>query len=147
MYWIQKYAVLNRMRRPVPGTDLVNSAMSQMINLGPVFFAIGALSWSHLLDGYRVEEGARLYYVPNIVTAGLAALFFVFPFNVIFDKCLPNLELENLDYGECRVLLNSEYDRTNPVTMEKAIKEYEQYLENLMEQEEIQETKEKEEEK
>ncbi len=42
------------MKRPVPGTDLVNTAMSQMINLGPLFFTIGALCWSHLLDGYKV---------------------------------------------------------------------------------------------
>lgn len=49
MYWLQKYSLLNRMSRPVPGTDLINTAMSQMINLGPIFFAIGALSWSHIL--------------------------------------------------------------------------------------------------
>lgn len=49
MYWLQKYSLLNRMSRPVPGTDLINTAMSQMINLGPIFFAVGALSWSHIL--------------------------------------------------------------------------------------------------
>lgn len=54
MYWLQKYTLLYRMKRPVPGTDLVNTAMSQMINLGPLFFTIGALCWSHLLDGYKV---------------------------------------------------------------------------------------------
>lgn len=98
MYWVEKYSVLNRMRRPVPGTDLVNSAMGQMVNLGPIFYSIGALSWSHILDGYKVQEGFITYYAPNIITAGLSALFFIFPFNVLFDKYLPKLELEDLDY-------------------------------------------------
>jgi hypothetical protein len=54
MYWIHKYSLFNRMKRPVPGTDLVNSAMGQMVALGPIFYALGALSWSHFLEGYKV---------------------------------------------------------------------------------------------
>ncbi len=77
------------MKRPVPGTDLVNNAMGQMVALGPIFFALGSLSWSHFLEGYKVEEGIILYYVPNIISGGLAAFFFIFPFSIIFDKCLP----------------------------------------------------------
>jgi hypothetical protein len=91
MYWIEKYSLLNRMKRPVPGTDLVNNAMIQLVNLGPLFYSLGALCWSHILDGYKVPEGNSIYYVPNIITAGLSALFFIFPFNVIFDKYLPKL--------------------------------------------------------
>lgn len=91
MYWIQKYSLLNRFKRPVPGTDLVNSAMSQMVNLGPVFYCLGALCWSHFLDGYKVAPGSIIYYVPNIIAGGLALLFFIFPFSIIFDKYLPKV--------------------------------------------------------
>jgi hypothetical protein len=54
MYWVQKYSLLNRIKRPIPGTDLVNAAIGQLVNLGPLFYAIGALCWSHFLDGYKV---------------------------------------------------------------------------------------------
>lgn len=91
MYWIHKYSLLNRMKRPVPGTDLINAAMGQMVSLGPIFFALGALCWSHLLDGYKVKQGIIAYYVPNIIAGGFAALFFIFPFSIIFDKCLPKV--------------------------------------------------------
>lgn len=91
MYWIHKYSLFNRVRRPVPGTDLVNAAMGQMVSLGPIFFALGALSWSHFIDGYKVKEGHIIFYIPNIVSGGLSTLFFIFPFSIIFDKCLPKL--------------------------------------------------------
>merc|ERR1711974_215179 len=31
MFWTQKWSLFNRMRRPVPGNDLVNAAMGQLI--------------------------------------------------------------------------------------------------------------------
>jgi hypothetical protein len=89
MYWIHKYSLFNRVKRPVPGTDLVNAAMGQMVSLGPIFFALGALTWSHFLSDYKIEKNHIYYYLPNIIAGGLAALFFIFPFSIIFDRCLP----------------------------------------------------------
>lgn len=91
MYWLQKHSLLTKMKRPVPGTDLVNSAMSQMISFGPIFYCIGALLWSHILDGYKVGTSSSIYYIPNLIAGGLAALFFFFPFNIIFDKYMPKV--------------------------------------------------------
>lgn len=52
MYWTQKYSLFNRMRRPVPGTDLVNTAMYQLLLLGPMVYSIGSLTWSNFFpDG------------------------------------------------------------------------------------------------
>lgn len=48
MYWIQKYCLFNRYRRPVPGTDFVNSAVYRMIMLGPLTYSLGSLTWSNL---------------------------------------------------------------------------------------------------
>lgn len=54
MYWIQKYSLFNRMKRPVPGNEFMNATMRQMINLGPIFFAVGGLCWSHFFGEYQV---------------------------------------------------------------------------------------------
>lgn len=51
MYWTQKYALFNRMRRPVPGTDLVNTAMYQLLFLGPMVYSFGSLTWSNFFPG------------------------------------------------------------------------------------------------
>ena len=43
--------MFNRMQRPVPGTDLINTAMWQLIFLGGIFYAFGSLLWSNILEG------------------------------------------------------------------------------------------------
>jgi hypothetical protein len=51
MYWTQKHSLFNRMRRPVPGTDLVNTAMYQLLFLGPMVYSFGSLTWSNFFPG------------------------------------------------------------------------------------------------
>lgn len=49
MYWTQKYTLLNKMRRPAPGTDLVNVAMFQLILFGSFIYCLGSLTWSNFM--------------------------------------------------------------------------------------------------
>lgn len=49
MYWAQKYTIFNRMQRPVPGTDLINIAMWQIILAGGIFYAFGSLLFSNII--------------------------------------------------------------------------------------------------
>ena len=49
MYWIEKYTLLNRCQRPVPGPDVITSTMYQLIYFGPVSFALGNLTWSFFI--------------------------------------------------------------------------------------------------
>ena len=49
MFWAQKWSLFNRMRRPIPGNDMVNAAMGQLIFLGPFIYSIGSLTWSNFL--------------------------------------------------------------------------------------------------
>lgn len=51
MYWSQKYSLFNKMKRPVPGTDLVNVAMFQYIVFGGLAYSLGSLTWSNFLPG------------------------------------------------------------------------------------------------
>lgn len=47
MFFAQKYSLFNRSRRPVPGNNFINTAMYQLIFLGPAFFTIGSFCWSN----------------------------------------------------------------------------------------------------
>ena len=52
MYWAQKYTLFNKMQRPVPGTDLVNVTMFQLILTGGFIYSLGSLTWSNFMpDG------------------------------------------------------------------------------------------------
>ena len=47
MYWVQKYCMFSRYKRPVPGTDMVNKAVYQLIFAGPLISSLGSLTWSN----------------------------------------------------------------------------------------------------
>ena len=79
MYWVQKYCMLYRYRRPVPGSDFVNQAVWQIIHLGPFLYSLGALTWSNFMpDG--IPERA---IVPNLIALGFSVLLIVVPIKSI----------------------------------------------------------------
>lgn len=49
MHWAQKYSLFKRCQRPVPGTKILNTAMSQMIYFGTIAFSLGSLTWANFL--------------------------------------------------------------------------------------------------
>jgi len=49
MYWAQKYSLFSRCQRPVPGTKIINTAMSQMIYFGTIAYTLGSLTWANFL--------------------------------------------------------------------------------------------------
>ena len=83
MFWAQKWALFNRMRRPVPGNDLINTAMGQIIFLGPIVYSLGSLTWSNFFP-----DGTPKYaIVPNLISLGISVLMFIFPLSIIFSCC------------------------------------------------------------
>jgi hypothetical protein len=83
MYWVQKYSMFNRYKRPVPGTDLVNKAVYQMIFGGPLIYSLGSLTWANF-DPKGIPAEALL---PNIIAAVFSALLLVLPINSIILTC------------------------------------------------------------
>ncbi len=73
MYWIEKYTLLNRSQRPVPGPDVITSTMYQLIFFGPLCFALGNLTWSWFLPDY----GFRGSILQNLISTGLAVVMFL----------------------------------------------------------------------
>jgi hypothetical protein len=93
MYWSQKYVLLKRACRPAPGSDIINSTMSQIIYVCPMIFALGNLTWPIFLPGG--SPGAAL--LPNLISMGVAIFFFIFPLDVIC-ACLIPKSTESLVY-------------------------------------------------
>jgi len=49
MYWAQKYSLFKRCQRPVPGTKIINTTMSQLIYFGTIAYTLGSLTWANFL--------------------------------------------------------------------------------------------------
>lgn len=122
MYWIEKYAVLHKSQRPVPGVDTISVTMYQMVYLGAVAYALGSLTWSNFLK----HESFRNSLVPNLISAGLGLLIFIFP----YESTVSYKENANskMTYDSRRIYFPAEYDRLNPVTKKEGVKEYREFL-------------------
>jgi hypothetical protein len=83
MFWVEKYCMFYRYKRPVPGTDFVNKAVYQWIFLGPLIYALGSLTWSNF-DPNGIPKEALL---PNILAAVFSALLVILPVNPIIVSC------------------------------------------------------------
>lgn len=83
MYWVQKYCMFYRYRRPVPGSDFVNQAVWQIIMMGPILYSLGSLTWSNFLP----EGFPQNAIVPNIIALVLSALLFFVPLKPILLGC------------------------------------------------------------
>ena len=125
MYWSQKYSVFNRMRRPVPGTDLINVAMFQLIYLGGIFYSLGALTWSNFFENGFPKEAL----IPNLIALGFSILIALLPYRAIFGLLFEDEGHLPLEYEKNRILLASEYDRLNPVTSKEGFEDYMNFLE------------------
>ena len=83
MYWVQKYCLFNRYRRPTPGTEFVNNAVYQIIYLGPILFCVGSLTWGNFdKDGRQTES-----LIPNLIALGFAVINYFVPVNTIIIGC------------------------------------------------------------
>ena len=79
MYWAQKYAIFNRMERPVPGTDIINTAMFQMLLFGGLLYSLGALCWSNFFP-----DSITAGFVPNIIALVISIIMALLPYRAIF---------------------------------------------------------------
>jgi len=83
MYWVQKYCMFYRYKRPVPGTDFVNRAVYQIIFMGPLVYSLGSLTWSNF-DPSGIPKEALL---PNLIAVVFSAVLVLVPMNTIVAGC------------------------------------------------------------
>lgn len=124
MYWIQKYCMFYRYRRPVPSSDFVNQAVWQIIHIGPLLYSLGSLTWANFLP----EGFPKSAIVPNLIALGFSILLIIVPIKPILMGCFFDEDSAALTYyEENRITFSSEYDRLNPSTQEEGLKEYQEF--------------------
>jgi hypothetical protein len=74
MYWAQKYSLFNRCKRPTPGNNSINTAMYQLIYLGPAFYTIGSFCWSDFF------KQSFIGIAPNLTAAIISLIIFLLPY-------------------------------------------------------------------
>lgn len=124
MFWVQKYCMFYRYRRPVPGSDFINQAVWQIIHLGPLLYSLGSLTWANFLP----EGFPKNAIVPNLISLGFSILLVLVPIKSILVGCFFSDQVSKLTlYSENRITFSSEYDRLNPSTQEEGLKEFQEF--------------------
>lgn len=75
MYWIEKFTLLKRSRKPIPCNSLINNAMIQFLYAGPLFYSVGSLLWSNFLTEY-LHSGS----LPNIIAIIISLIILMIPY-------------------------------------------------------------------
>jgi hypothetical protein len=83
MYWVQKYCMFYRYRRPVPASDFINQTAYQIIHFGPFMYSLGSLTWSNFMPGGIPEDAI----IPNLIALGLSILIIIVPLKLILVAC------------------------------------------------------------
>ena len=90
-----------------------------------MFYTLGSLSWSHFFP----EGSPDKAMVANFVALGISGLIFLLPYELIFMWVFSDYDEGNeMRFLEERICLPSEYDRLNPATAKKSIKEYMEFI-------------------
>jgi hypothetical protein len=80
MYWAQKYSLLNRCKRPAPGNNTINNVMYQLIYIGPAFYTLGSLCWSHFF------KQSFIGIAPNLTAAIISVIIMLIPYRKLVKK-------------------------------------------------------------
>lgn len=83
MYWAQKYTLFSRMNRPVPGTDLVNVTMFQLLLFGGLIYSLGSLTWSNFMPSGIPKQAL----IPNLIAIGISIFMLLLPYRAILALC------------------------------------------------------------
>lgn len=70
----------------MPGTELVNNAMWQLVFIGGIVYAFGSLTWANFLPG-GIPASAL---IPNLVALGIGVLIALFPYGSIYSCIFRN---------------------------------------------------------
>jgi hypothetical protein len=130
-YIANKRNLFYHYRRPGYHFDTTNKVVNTFLLFSPLAFGLGSLLVNNLnkeVNEADVENGTLEV---NILNCFLAFGFsLIVPFRV-FHCCVPQTEVENKDYFAKKMLIYTDYDRSNPLTKDRAIEEFEMYLRNL----------------
>jgi hypothetical protein len=105
--------------------------MVQFIYAGGLFYSVGSLCFVNLIPEDVFDKKINAALIANLIAVGVSAFSLFIPFSFLYELIFgdPNSEAEEEQlFSKDRVLLPSEYDRTNPATREIAVPEYIKYV-------------------
>ncbi|KRX03843.1 hypothetical protein PPERSA_04638 [Pseudocohnilembus persalinus] len=125
-YWVDKLLLFKRYARlPLLSRDL-NKQMIELLEYYPLSLSIGNIFFQNIInDGYNVSG----YDIASIV---LSAINFIIPSSsinrLICKVDTSDLVEDNLNYDQARFEFLNDYDRANPITAQKAMRDWTEYL-------------------
>jgi len=132
MYWSQKIRFTRMSVRPITISTPIASTILYFISISPLVYGISSMIFDKLL-----YDKIHLISIGYFVVGCICLLV---PYYKPLGRCLgaaclrkgKNMTEKNagLPYKDFRTKFMTEYDRANPVTSEKAMKEYFDYLSN-----------------
>lgn len=101
MFWVEKYCLLHRSRRPLTLMKDLTDNIELLIYLGPMILAWGGFFWVCVFMNYFNSLALAAY----LTLAFLSFLYFITPFTS-FYRCLWHIPKEDyLFYNDCRAQL------------------------------------------
>lgn len=119
---VVRYALFYWCQRPKASSSFVNKTLNRILRLSMLAYAVGMMCWTHFAAANRLRSAM----IPTVLALILAAAVYYWSDNL--DQLVVREEVP-LSYERSRIFLNSEYDRVNPATRKKALREFKQYIE------------------
>ncbi|CAD8076135.1 unnamed protein product [Paramecium primaurelia] len=119
-YWIQKYLLLRRNRKPPFQSSHLDREMLNLLDLSPLL-----LSTMQFLIDYSFHS-SQLCQTINVASLAVSGLELIIPSCRIHRILYKDVyeEEEQVRYEEIYLKLPTDYDRTNPLTQQVAMQEF-----------------------
>ncbi|MCB0371291.1 MAG: hypothetical protein KDD45_18200 [Bdellovibrionales bacterium] len=103
IYWVMKHNLYHKCQRPVPGTPLIHTTVSQIIYFGAVAYTLGSMTWANFIQGSQF--GAAL--LPNLFALAAAVIIFLLPYESLFRRLFKEKRMPEMNYQEQRIFFTS----------------------------------------
>jgi hypothetical protein len=128
-YWAEKYVLLRRSSYPLTmGSHLPKSTIVSL-ECTTFIYALGSLIFSVYASYFTADED--YYIAPNVAAVVISFAYLVFPINYLnkFMCSMVKKEEEDTPYDEARLDFPIDYDISNPITHNRALRDMLLYME------------------
>lgn len=126
-FWADKYILLRRVALPNTLDNDLTTLMIEYIEWTPVMYALGNLVFTYTLENSAMDP---VYNTVELwlmwITLSLSILNVLIPMEYINQKIFKNRKqvTETLTYRQAQRAFITDYDRENPITRKRALKEF-----------------------
>lgn len=127
-YWTDKYLLLRRHKKPQELSSDICEEMFETIELVPFVYALGNVIFMKLTTEGGVDSNFDTESVASLI---ISAIAYLFPITSMLECCQKKREnyRNTATYDEQRKFFNDDYEISNPITREKGLQNWVNYLE------------------